>query len=273
MIRSCILRKTACLIKKKCYYSTEAINKLDYLKSIFKPLNQTNFYQQYLLENPQIKHLKRASVLVLLSYNPLVDDYEFTLTKRTDNLRTHKGQICFAGGMKDDADENEIKTAYREAKEEIGVDEKSLTFLAQLVPVCTSAGVLLTPIVVYFDKKDFKAEINKHEVDFMFEMQTKRFLDAKNHTSKSLGRFYVHYFDDKLNHRQISTWGVTAFLCICISSAVNKKQPNFDIDPSAKLNENNLNEFLEHYLKVKSKSLISVFATKSKISDTLKSIW
>ena len=252
-------------------------NKIDYLKQLFKPLNRPNFYQEYLLENRQIKSLKRASVLVPISHNSSTNEYEYTLTKRMDHLRTHKGQICFAGGMKDDVDENEIRTAYREAYEEIGIDESKLTFLAQLVPVCTSAGVLLTPIVVYFDQNDFKPKINKDEVDFMFNLETKRFLEARGHTSRSLGGFYVHYFDDKINvnssMKSINTWGVTAFLCVCLSSAIHKQLPEFSIDPSAKLEGDKLNEFLEHYLKVKSKSLISVFAAKTKISDTLKSIW
>ena len=278
MNRSAIFNKSKKFMKiNHYYYSSKSTNELDFLKQILKPFNRQSFYQEYLLENQQIKHLKRASVLVPISFNSSTNEYEYTLTKRMDHLRTHKGQVCFPGGMKDDLDENEIKTAYREANEEIGINEKSLEFLAQLVPVCTSAGVLLTPIVAFFDKKDYKQKINQSEVDFMFDLPTRRFLEARGHKSKRVADFYVHYFDDQIScsslSKSINTWGVTAFVCVCISSILHNRAPEFRIDPSAELKENNLNEFLEHYLKVKSKSMIKIFATKSKISDTFKSIW
>jgi coenzyme A diphosphatase NUDT7 len=286
MNRSAIFKRTF-TFKSKNFKSTTTpvdidniINHKDHvenLKKLFTKFNQPNFYESYSLENKSIKSLKRASVLVPISYNPSSKGYDFTLTKRNDHLRTHKGQICFVGGMKDDVDENEIVTAYREAKEEIGIDEVSLTFIAQLVPVCTTAGVLLTPVIAYLDKNTFQAKINKNEVDFMFEMSTKRFLDKTNHNSKSVGlteKFFIHYFNDYLNDILINTWGVTAFLCICISTVINRRAPDFEIDPSSlKLNENNLSEFLENYLKFKSKSLITAYATKSKVTDTLKSLW
>ena len=109
----------------------------------------------------------------------------------------------------------------------------------------------------------------------MFELSTRRFLEARGHKSKKLGDFYVHYFDDQISSssKLINTWGVTAFVCVCLSSILHNRVPEFPIDPSVKLNDNNLNEFLEHYLKVKSKSMINIFATKSKISNTFKSIW
>jgi 8-oxo-dGTP pyrophosphatase MutT (NUDIX family) len=170
MIRSAIFLNKNIKINN---YSSKTKNELDFLKQLLKPFNRQNFYQEYLLENQQIKHLKRASVLVPICFNSSTNEYEYILTKRMDTLRTHKGQVCFPGGMKDDKDKNEIRTAYREANEEIGIEDKSLTFLAQLVPVCTSAGVLLTPVVAFLDKKDFKPKINKTEVDFMFELSTR----------------------------------------------------------------------------------------------------
>lgn len=258
----------------------DELKRIDNLKKLFEPYHKPLFYDEYALENSQVKALKRASVLVPISYDQTINEYEFTLTKRTDVMRTHKGQICFVGGMKDENDHNDEITAYREAKEEVGLDkEKNLIFLAQLIPTCTTAGVLITPIITYFkNKSSFMPKINKDEVDYMFNLPTKSFLDKNGHRAKIVGidhKFYLHYFDRNIidyvsgQTKSVSIWGVTAFMSICISALINSKLPNFDVDPVEKFTFTNLNQFLEHYLKVKSKSLIHAYATKPKTTSKI----
>lgn len=60
----------------------------------------------------------RAAVLM-----PLIMEggqVSFLLTKRTNRVSTHKGQISFPGGMQD-ADEPPLTTALRETEEELGI--------------------------------------------------------------------------------------------------------------------------------------------------------
>ena len=60
-----------------------------------------------------------ASVLV-----PLVqrdDGLHVLLTRRTDHLHDHAGQISFPGGRQEPEDEDETATALRETMEEIGL--------------------------------------------------------------------------------------------------------------------------------------------------------
>ena len=66
------------------------------------------------------ERLKPAAVLV-----PLVEhDNGLTvlLTKRTDHLHHHAGQISFPGGRVEDDDLDVVDTALRETEEEIGLD-------------------------------------------------------------------------------------------------------------------------------------------------------
>ena len=66
------------------------------------------------------ERLKPAAVLV-----PLVEHHSgltVLLTKRTDHLHHHAGQISFPGGRVEEDDLDIVDTALRETEEEIGLD-------------------------------------------------------------------------------------------------------------------------------------------------------
>ena len=61
---------------------------------------------------------KAASVLVLIS-----NDEQVLLTRRSLHLRSHPGQVALPGGKQDDEDnKDDVVTALRETKEEVGLD-------------------------------------------------------------------------------------------------------------------------------------------------------
>ena len=52
---------------------------------------------------------------------------ELILTRRTQEMSTHAGQVAFPGGKKDIEDETLLATALREAEEEIGLTPSDVT--------------------------------------------------------------------------------------------------------------------------------------------------
>lgn len=69
------------------------------------------------------------------------------LTKRTNDVLHHKGQICFPGGAVDPRDRSLWETALREAQEEIGLDPTRVTLVKELGRHFTPTGFCVTPFV------------------------------------------------------------------------------------------------------------------------------
>ena len=90
--------------------------------------------------------LLRAGVLVPLLIGH--DGPELLFTRRTETVLTHKGQISFPGGQREDVDLETIETALRESYEEIGLDTSRVTVLGELDDVFTSVSAfVITPVV------------------------------------------------------------------------------------------------------------------------------
>ena len=71
-------------------------------------------------------------------------EYHFLLTRRTEDVQTHKGQISFPGGMREDK-EDLAKTALRETFEEVGIEENRIEILGRFHDYLSVTGYRVTP--------------------------------------------------------------------------------------------------------------------------------
>jgi 8-oxo-dGTP pyrophosphatase MutT (NUDIX family) len=78
-------------------------------------------------------HQPRQGGVLILLY-PENGRLHFPLTRRTETLEDHKGQISLPGGARED-DEPLEWTALRETHEELGVDSQSVQVLGALTPL------------------------------------------------------------------------------------------------------------------------------------------
>jgi 8-oxo-dGTP pyrophosphatase MutT (NUDIX family) len=89
--------------------------------------------------------LKPAAVLIAIQER--ADGDYIVLTKRGDNMPTHKGQIAFPGGRVHAGDADLVATALRECHEEIGVVPEHVRVLGRLDEFTAGYGIVVTPVV------------------------------------------------------------------------------------------------------------------------------
>ena len=87
----------------------------------------------------------RAAVAVLLLERD--GDVFAVLTKRTETVRHHKGEVSFPGGMFEPGDEDLKYTALRESHEEVGIDPGCVEIIGGLDDSWTYTGFVITPYV------------------------------------------------------------------------------------------------------------------------------
>lgn len=108
-----------------------------------------------------------AAVLVPLAYK--AGEWHVVVTRRTETVEHHKGQISFPGGACDPGDEGLLATALRETFEEIGVPPEQVEVLGVLDDFPTITGFVVTPFVGVIPHP-FPYRTNAHEVAQVVEV-------------------------------------------------------------------------------------------------------
>lgn len=105
-------------------------------------------------------NLKPAAVLIPIQER--ADGDYIVLTKRGDNMPTHKGQIAFPGGRVHAGDADLVATALRESHEEIGVVPDHVQVLGRLDEFTAGYGIVVTPVVgVIPPQYDFRLDLTE----------------------------------------------------------------------------------------------------------------
>jgi 8-oxo-dGTP pyrophosphatase MutT (NUDIX family) len=79
---------------------------------------------------------------------PLLEGERLVLTRRTEHLSRHPGEISFPGGLVHDEDADLTATALRETEEELGLAPAEVEVLGALAPVHTFvSAILIVPFV------------------------------------------------------------------------------------------------------------------------------
>ena len=117
-----------------------------------------------------------AAVLILLF--PFEDEIQFFLTKRTEDVEHHKGQISLPGGIREN-NESLNETALRETKEEVGIDSTKIIISGSLTPFFIPVtGYIVHPFIGWCKEKP-STKIHDVEVNQLFSVSITELMDEK----------------------------------------------------------------------------------------------
>jgi 8-oxo-dGTP pyrophosphatase MutT (NUDIX family) len=106
---------------------------------------------------------------VLAGLVPRKQGTQVLLTRRTDGLRHHGGQVSFPGGRIEPSDISPVAAAIRESNEEIALAASQISPLGFLDPFTTISGFRVVPVVAVIDP-EYVAVANPDEVADVFEV-------------------------------------------------------------------------------------------------------
>ncbi|OPY71498.1 MAG: putative NUDIX hydrolase [Syntrophorhabdus sp. PtaU1.Bin050] len=174
---------------------------------------------------PLHSHPRQGGVLLVLYPYAKGGELFLVLTRRTDTMANHKGQISLPGGGSEPQDSSIVHTALREACEEIGLCRDDLRILGALTPLYVPpSDFCIHPYVAYLSHRPLFSP-QPHEVAELLEVPFRNFLGEKNvHFEERIIRgkpVQVPYFD-ACGHK---VWGATAIVIGELAAAVTRAAP------------------------------------------------
>jgi 8-oxo-dGTP pyrophosphatase MutT (NUDIX family) len=176
-----------------------------------------------------------AAVLIPLFQNHSskedADGWQVLLTRRTNSVAEHQGQVAFPGGRADPTDTTPEMTALREAREEIGLDPTKVRILGRMQILHTISNYIVTPIVGVIPWP-FMFQLEETEVSRLFSIPLNWLADPNNHERRnrsipetlvkilqkdSFPVIYFHPYKDEL------LWGVSAEITVRLIDILYKK--------------------------------------------------
>ena len=132
----------------------------------------------------------------------------FLLTRRTEEVQTHKGQISFPGGMRESGEDFE-KTALRETFEEVGIEESRIETLGRFHDYIARSGYRVTPFAGFI-AEPFTTKPHAGEVAEILQVPFRAFLSPERLRIKKMqwrGKSETVYF---YSYEGDEIWGLTA---------------------------------------------------------------
>lgn len=151
-----------------------------------------------------------APAAVLLPLYRKEGQCHILLTRRTQKLAYHKGQISFPGGARHEQDRDLSDTALRETFEEIGVRPEDVDILGELDNIGTlTSNFIITPFVGIIPYPyDFM--VNDDEIEELIEVPLSALLDKKSLHEETHIINGTQYKETVFDYRGHVIWGATA---------------------------------------------------------------
>jgi 8-oxo-dGTP pyrophosphatase MutT (NUDIX family) len=158
----------------------------------------------------RIVDTSRISAAVLLPIYCNQGQYCLLLTKRTQKVKEHKGQISFPGGAYQEEDGILVNTVLRECAEEIGLMAEDIEILGELDDsISRTSNYIISPFVAFIPWP-YQFKVNGEETEEIIEIPVLALLDKDGwHPETEIidGESVIAY---SYHYQGIRIWGATA---------------------------------------------------------------
>lgn len=152
-----------------------------------------------------------AGVLVPVTDSP--DNPEIILTQRAAHMKTHRGQVAFPGGRREEQDPDLVATALRESHEEIGLHPRHVDIVSPLSQVISRYGILVTPYVgVVSGREELIA--NPEEIDSIFRVPVRYLLEDRRLRTDQLAFRNMQLHVPCWEWQGYHIWGMSAIIMV-----------------------------------------------------------
>jgi 8-oxo-dGTP pyrophosphatase MutT (NUDIX family) len=121
-----------------------------------------------------------AAAAVLVPLVQREQGLQVLLTRRTDHLRDHAGQVSFPGGRSEPEDQGPAGTALREAEEEVGLPPQHVQVIGTMPTYRTVTSFVVTPVVALV-LPPFELKLDRFEVAEAFEVPLAFLMNPAHH--------------------------------------------------------------------------------------------
>ena len=166
---------------------------------------------------PENRALRLAAVLCPIAPRP--KGMSVILTRRSENLKRHAGQIAFPGGKIDDEDPSPLAAALREAEEEIGLLRDQVEVLGPIEPYETGTGFWVRPFVALV-APGFRPLPNPDEVAEVFEVPLAHLVDPAHRIRRSYKFKGSERAFWSIPYEGREIWGATAGMLKALSDRI-----------------------------------------------------
>jgi 8-oxo-dGTP pyrophosphatase MutT (NUDIX family) len=130
------------------------------------------------------------------------------LTKRSETVGSHKGQVSFPGGRRDDGDVDATDTALRELEEEVGISRHHTQILGSYHQALSINRIKVTAVIGYVGVIDpHLLNTSVAEIDVAFALSLSTMVDPAQRAIQIFGTRQAPVF----NGGPFPVWGLTAY--------------------------------------------------------------
>jgi len=157
-----------------------------------------------------VSGLPKAAVLL-----PISSKYprELVLTRRSDNLSTHGGEVAFPGGRREPADRDLVHTALRETEEEIGLKPTQIEVIGRLSSLVSLHGIEVTPIVGLLPEQPVFVPCDAEIAD-VFQVPLEFFCKHSRESTNRIVYQGIPYYVPSWHWQGFHIWGLTAVMIV-----------------------------------------------------------